>query len=245
MNLETYAVEAAVQRDHWWFVGRRHLLQGLLRQLNPRPTWRVLEVGTGTGANLPVLTALDVRQVVGCDLSADALQYSRHTTGLAFAQADASLLPFASGSFDLIVAADVIEHVDDDGAALGEFARVLKPGGHFVLMVPAFASLWGPQDIVAHHRRRYRRRGLCGAVQRAGLALSRSFYFNYLLFVPIWVARKLLLVFKVQVESENSINTTIMNRMLTRIFLADVRSASTVRAPFGVSLCLIGAKPQL
>jgi SAM-dependent methyltransferase len=245
MNVETYAVEAAVQRDHWWFVGRRQLLTGLLHDLGPRPTWRVLEVGTGTGANLPVLKALGVRQVVGCDLSADALQYSRQTSGLAFAQADASSLPFASNSFDVVVAADVIEHVDDDGAALREFARVLKPGGHFVLMVPAFPSLWGPQDIVAHHRRRYRRKGLLGAVAGAGLQFSRCFYFNYLLFLPIWAMRKLLLASGVPVESENSINTVTMNRLLTRLFLADVRTAAKVRPPFGVSLCLIGGKLPL
>ena len=70
MNSETYAVEAAVQRDHWWFIGRRRLLSRLLLDLAPRPTWRILEVGSGTGANLPVLAALGARQVVGCDMSA-------------------------------------------------------------------------------------------------------------------------------------------------------------------------------
>jgi SAM-dependent methyltransferase len=242
MNLDTYAVEAAVQHAHWWFVGRRQLLSRLLGELHPRADWRVLEVGTGTGANLPVLATLSVRQVIGCDLSADALRYSRRVSGLALAQADASALPFASDSFDLIVAADVIEHVDDDQAALREFARVLKPGGRFVITVPAFPSLWGPQDIVAHHRRRYRRDDLLAVVTRAGLRFSRCFYFNYLLFVPIWAARKLLLAFGVQVESENSINTAALNRLLTRVFLADVESAARLRPPFGVSLCVVGRK---
>ena len=242
MNLETFAVEAAVQRDHWWFVGRRRLLEGLLRELNPGSHWRILEVGSGTGANLPVLAGLGVRQVVGCDMSADALRYSREQNGLSFAQADAAALPFASNSFDTVVAADVIEHVDDDGAALREFARVLKPGGHLVLMVPAFQSLWGPQDIVAHHRRRYRRAALVRAVTGARLRVAKSFYFNYLLFVPIWVARKLLLALRVKVESENAINTVAVNRLLTKIFLSDVGTAARLRVPFGVSVCVIGAK---
>lgn len=242
MNVETFAIEAEVQRDHWWFVGRRHLLDRLLGELDPRPTWRVLEIGTGTGANLPVLARLGVRQVVGCDLSAEALRYSRDTSGLPFAQADASRLPFASNSFDVIVAADVIEHVDDDGAAVHEFARVLKPGGHFVFTVPAFPSLWGPQDIVAHHRRRYRRSGLLKLVKRAGLQVSRCFHFNYLLFAPIWAARKLLLALRIKVESENAINTVTVNRLLKRVFLADINSATKLRVPFGVSICVVGRK---
>jgi len=137
----------------------------------------------------------------------------------------------------------VIEHVDDDDAALREFARVLRPGGHVVLMVPAFPSLWGPQDIVAHHRRRYRHQGLVEALTGARLRVAKSFYFNYLLFVPIWAVRKLLLAFRVQVESENAINTTLLNRLLTTIFVTDVDTAALVRAPFGVSLCVVSVKP--
>jgi SAM-dependent methyltransferase len=243
MNLETYAVEAEVQRHHWWFVGRRRLLDRLLCDLAPQSTWRILEVGSGTGANLPVLTRLGARQVIGCDMSADALRYSRQQSGLAFAQADAVRLPFAADTFDTVIAADVIEHVDDDAAAVREFARVLKPGGHLVLMVPAFPSLWGPQDIVAHHRRRYRRHGLLQTVTGARLRVAHSFYFNYLLFLPIWIARKLLLALKVKVQSENAINTVAMNRLLTRIFLADVGTAARLRVPFGVSVCVISAKP--
>jgi SAM-dependent methyltransferase len=243
MNSETYAVEAQVQRTHWWFDGRRRLLARLLRNLGPRPAWRVLEVGAGTGANLPVLGSLGVRQVVACDLSLEALRYSAAGSRAVLARADASCLPFRVATFDLLVAADVIEHLDDDAAALAEFVRVLKPGGHLVLTVPSFPSLWGPQDIVAHHRRRYVRTALLGQLRRSGLHVDACFHFNYLLFVPIWAARKLLLAMRVRVNSENEINTDWMNRVLRRVFFIDVDTAPRVRAPFGVSLCLVAMKP--
>jgi ubiquinone/menaquinone biosynthesis C-methylase UbiE len=243
MNPETYAVEAEVHRTHWWFAGRRRLLHRQVRELQPRHTWRILEVGAGTGANLSTLAEIGAAQVVACDLSLDALRHAYRANGVALARADACRLPFANASFDLLLAADVIEHLDDDTAALDEFVRVLKPGGHLVLTVPAFPALWGPQDVVAHHRRRYLRGSLLDLLTRAGLPVRTCFHFNYLLFAPIWVARKALLAMKVQVSSENTINTDLMNRLLTRVFFADVDAAPLLRAPFGVSLCLVATKP--
>lgn len=242
MNPGAYAAEAAVQTTHWWFVGRRELFADLLRELRPHPQWRVLEVGTGTGANLPVLNALGVQQVIGCDASEEALRYSARSYNGPLAVADAVRLPFKDSSFDLLMAADVIEHLDDDRAALAEFVRVLKPGGAFILTVPAFPALWGPQDVVSHHRRRYQRQSFLELVTNARLRILTCFYFNYLLFVPIWAARKLLLALGIAVQSENAINTGFTNRVLTWLFLADVRFARRLQAPFGVSLCAVGMK---
>lgn len=242
MNPEAYATEAAVHRTHWWFVGRRALFAELFRDMGPRPDWRVLEIGSGTGANLSALDALGVNQVIACDLSAEALQYSRRNRKGLFAIADAAHLPFKAGTFDLIMATDVIEHLDNDRAALEELARLLKPGGRFILTVPAIPALWGPQDIVAHHRRRYQRQSFFELVTNARLQILTCFYFNYLLFVPIWAARKLLLAFGIAVQSENAINTALINRVLTWLFLADVRFARRLQVPFGVSLCAVGVK---
>ena len=242
MNAEVYEAEAALHGTHWWFVGRRELFTDLLQELGPRPQWRVLEVGAGTGANLPVLDALGVRQVVGCDVSAEALRYSARGHAGPLAAADAVRLPFKDSSFDLVMAADVIEHLEDDSAALAEFVRVLKPGGHFLFTVPAFPALWGPQDVVAHHRRRYQRQAFLKLVTNARLNIRACFYFNYVLFVPIWAARKLLLALGIPVRTENAINTALINRVLTQLFRADVKYARRLRAPFGVSLCAVGVK---
>jgi SAM-dependent methyltransferase len=239
MRGEVYDVEARVSDTHWWFAGRRRLLARLIGSLAPAPSWRVLEVGAGTGANLPVLRALGVRQVIACDLAAEA---QRHQDAGVFTRADAARLPFASASIDLLLAADVIEHLADDRAALREFVRVLRPGGHLLVTVPAFPSLWGPQDIVAHHHRRYRRAPLLALLGEAGVRVVSCFHFNYLLFLPIWAARRILLACRVQVDSENEINTPIVNRLLTRVFFADVDSAPALRPPFGVSLCAVATK---
>ena len=240
MKPDVYAVEARVSDTHWWFTGRRKLFTRLIRALNPRPSWCVLEVGVGTGANLAVLQTIGATRVIACDLSTDAVRHVRGSTRLA--QADATHLPFESNSIDLLLAADVLEHLDDDGAALREFVRVLRPGGHLVLTVPAFPMLWGPQDVVSQHRRRYRREPLLALVRDSGVQVSTCFHFNYLLFVPIWVARKILLALRVPVASENTINTPLLNRLLTGVFVADISTAPSFKPPFGVSLCLVGVK---
>lgn len=241
MNPEVYDVEARVSDSHWWFAGRRRLFSRLIRRLDPARSWRVVEVGAGTGANLPVLRATGAQRVFACDVSVEALRRLGDQTTLT--RADAAHLPFKSNSIDLLLAADVIEHLDDDRAALREFMRVLRPGGHLVLTVPAFPSLWGPQDIVAQHRRRYRQSPLLDLVRQEGGQVSTCFHFNYVLFTPIWLARKILLALDVQVASENQINTSMLNSVLTRVFFADVDTAPIVKPPFGVSLCVVAAKP--
>jgi len=242
VNADVYAVEARVNESHWWFVGRRRLFKRLIGALKPNRSWYVLEVGAGTGANLPVLLDLGVRRVVACDVSIDALRHS--VNQVTVAMADATRLPVRSNSIELLMAADIIEHVDDDRFALQEFARVLRPGGHLILTVPAFRSLWGPQDIVAQHRRRYRRLPLLALMRDAGLLVSTCFHFNYVLFVPIWAARKILLALGIRVASENQINTSWLNRAITRVFLADVDTAPLLKPPFGVSLCVVASKPS-
>lgn len=242
MNPDVYTVEADVKDTHWWFAGRRRLFKRLIGGLQPNATWLVLEVGAGTGANLPVLQNIGAGRVVACDVSVDALRHAGCSATMT--RADATHLPFRSGSVDLLLAADVIEHLDDDRAALREFVRVLRPGGHLVLTVPAFPSLWGPQDIVSHHRRRYRRSALLSLIRGTGVGVATCFHFNYLLFAPIWVARKALLALGVDLASENEVNTALLNRVLTTVFFADVDTAPVVKPPFGVSLCVVAAKLQ-
>jgi SAM-dependent methyltransferase len=156
---------------------------------------------------------------------------------------DILAMPFATDSFDLTLATDVIEHVDDDLAALREIDRVTKPGGFVLITVPAFPSLWGLQDKVAHHKRRYRMRPLLETLRKAGLEPRRNYYFNYLLFVPIWLGRQIIALFRIERGSEAEFNTPTLNRVLGAIFSADIRSAPILRPPFGVSILLLCEKP--
>jgi len=242
MESSTYAAEANVEATHWWFVGRRRLFSNLLSKLDISPDATVLDVGSSTGTNLRLLKGLGYRQVTGLDMSPEAIEYCREKGLGVVLPGDVCRLQFEDEAFSFVFATDIIEHVDDDLLALREIARVLKDGGQVIFTVPAFRSLWGLQDEVSHHKRRYRKQELIEKLEAAGFVVDSSFYFNYVLFVPIWLARQLIRVFRVQLTSENVVNTGVINRLLTCIFLFDITTAPWLRPPFGVSVLAVARK---
>jgi SAM-dependent methyltransferase len=239
MEISAYAAEAAVEADHWWFVGRRRLFADIVRGLSLSADAPILDVGAGTGANLRLLRDLGFVRAIGIDLSPEAIRFCAEKGLGRVEPGDARALPFADCRFDLVFATDVIEHVEDDVAALREIRRVVKPGGRLLLTVPAFAMLWGLQDEVSRHRRRYRLADLLGRLDAAGLAPLQHFYFNYLLFLPILAARRLIRVLPIRLDSEAEINTRWLNRLLGAVFLCDVKTAPWLRPPVGVSALVV------
>ncbi len=239
MDLAAYAVEAKVEATHWWFVGRRILFAREISKLGLIPDAKVLDVGTSTGTNLRMLSELGYAQVKGLDNSRDAIQFCQSKGLGQVDQGDICAMPYESESFDLVLATDVIEHVDDDKQAVCEIARILKPGGLALFTVPTFKMLWGLQDEKAHHKRRYRKYEVLNLARRAGLTPQRHYYFNYILFVPIWFARQVIRLFKFNPDSESDVNTPLINSILTAIFRFDVYTAPLLRVPFGVSALVL------
>lgn len=243
MDDAVYAAEAEVEEHHWWFVGRRRLFGRVLQRAAVTPTAQVLDIGTSTGTNLRMLRTLGFDHVGGVDISEAALRFCASKGHRNVRLGSVLDLPYREGEFDVALATDIIEHVDDDATALGELRRVLRPGGLALITVPAFPILWGPQDIVAHHVRRYRADQLRTALERAGFEVADLFHFNYLLFLPILLARKLLMALRLRVRSENDINFGLMNRVLSRVFAFDVATAPRLHPPFGVSILALARRP--
>ena len=239
MDAATFEVEAGTEASHWWFVGRRRLFAAELERAGVTRDSRTLDIGTGTGANLRLLRDLGYRNVVGLDTNDVAIGYCAAKGLGAVRKGDVCALPFADASFDLILATDVLEHVDDDLAAAREIARVLVPGGTALVTVPAFQMLWGLQDRVALHKRRYRQGQILKLLEEAGFKTARSFYFNYILFLPILIARRAIGFLQLELKSENQVNTPLVNRILQRVFALDVATAPFLKPPFGVSILVI------
>lgn len=156
----------------------------------------------------------------------------------------AERLPYADNSFDLVTALDVVEHLDDDVAALNEMRRVLRPGGRALLFVPAFMFLWGVQDDVSHHRRRYTRRGLQRAVRHAGFEVERVTYANISFFAPILLGRLLMRASGVRPASENNINVAALNGVLGRVLGTESSLLRHVNFPFGVSALCVARRSE-
>jgi SAM-dependent methyltransferase len=167
---------AALEAHHWWYRERRHLLAEAIRDLSPG---RALDIGAAGGGNTMVLD--------GAGWQATALEYSpdgaevAHERGLPVLRSDATSLPLADDSLDLVVAFDILEHLHDDDAAVREVHRVLKRSGTYLVAVPADPRLWSAHDVAVDHVRRYTRTGLLALLERGGFEVDSVRSWNVLL----------------------------------------------------------------
>ena len=245
MKEHTYPIMFRIEQSHWWYTGRRKILTSFVEDICRRVTDRrprILDVGCGTGANLLMLSQFGDAE--GVDISEDALAFCRER-GLEKVRLGAGeALPYDDGTFDLVTALDVVEHMDDDLAGLREMRRVLRPGGRVLLFVPTFMFLWGLQDDVSNHRRRYRLPELRRVLEQAGFEIERTTYANITFFLPILVMRQLMRLTGVKAESENNINVSALNGVLGSVFGAESWLLRVMNLPFGVSgLCVARVKP--
>lgn len=185
-ELERFTFE--VEERHWWYRGRRAVLEAVLDDLALPPGLRILDAGCGSGRNMLALAARGA--VTGVELAPESLRIAgARQLGPVLPGSLEEPLPFADGAFDLAVALDVLEHVRDDAAALGELARVVAPGGRLLVTVPQYDWLWGEHDVLSHHHRRYTRPLLLARAAAAGFSPERVTAFNSALLPAVAVAR--------------------------------------------------------
>jgi SAM-dependent methyltransferase len=244
MQQHTYEIMNRVEDKHWWFVGRRAILESFLEKIVQSPKSKVqspkiLDVGCGTGANLEMLA--NFGEPEGVDVSDDALEFCRQK-GLKVHKGLAESLPFEDESFDLVTALDVVEHLDDDIAGLKEMNRVMKRTGRALVFVPAFMWLWGVQDDVSNHRIRYTKKQIVERLKRAGFEIERATYANWTFFAPILAGRTLMKLTGIKPESENNVNVSALNGIFGKIFSAERLWLKNFDFPFGVSIVIVARK---
>lgn len=209
MNPEEYGRMHELETHYWWFVGRRAIVADLLRESlknrRDETPLSLLDIGCGTGANLPMLSAVvgAKGRITALDYSPLALQFAASElqakslqNSITLLRGDATRLPFADAQFDIVTMLDVLEHVEDDGAAVREIYRVLAPGGAFVLSVPAYQHLWSAHDTALHHFRRYEYAGLKKVLEAGGFRVWRQSFAMSAMPPIAWLWRRCILPFK-------------------------------------------------
>ncbi|QGG95354.1 methyltransferase domain-containing protein [Actinomarinicola tropica] len=244
MAVEKFEIMSRLERDHWWFRAKQRLLELELGRRHDG-SGVACDVGCGTGSTLPVLTA-HADSVIGVEFDghAAALASSRQAAGVAVVRGSAGELPLASGSVDVLTSLDVVEHLDDDVAALREYRRVVRPGGLILLTVPAYQWAWSRHDEVLGHRRRYTAARLRDVADAAGVEVERVTYFHSWLTPLAAVVRKTPIRRLVRGDEEEvSYVHPHVNRLLGWIATAERRVLRSADVPVGLSILLVGRAP--
>jgi SAM-dependent methyltransferase len=225
---------------HWWYRGRRVVLERVIDDLRLPARARILDAGCGSGRNMVELARHGA--VTGIELSETSVALARER-GMGEVIAGSVLeMPFEADSFDLAVSLDVIEHLQDDIGALRELRRAVTPGGALLVTVPAYQWLWSGHDEVNHHFRRYTRRSLQRAGEQAGWQQVRTTYFNSLL-LPAAIMLRVLDRFS-RKTTESSLDLWVppqpLNWLLERpLQLEAALIARGGRIPAGLSLLAV------
>ncbi|UCD58652.1 MAG: class I SAM-dependent methyltransferase [Candidatus Hydrogenedentota bacterium] len=244
MNPEEYAQLFRLGETHWWFVGTRDVLfsSAYRDSLRGEP---ILDVGCGSGLMMKRFT--QVGPVFGIDSSSGAIEHC-HSIGFSgLCRADAGSLPFRSGVFGLVIAADLLEHCGEDEVVLSELYRVTRPRGILLVSVPACGVLWSAHDVALHHKRRYSKAELIRKVESVGFTVGRLSHFNSLLFVPVAAVRLTLGKLRKR-PADYRIRYHENLRLLGRILLGVMRVERWLlgrcNLPFGLSMLLLAVKER-
>ncbi len=244
MEKSYYKNYFVLEKEHWFFRVRKKILIFFVEKYAKFGS-KIFDFGCGSGYLVGELQKMGY-DASGSDVSTEAIKFglSKGIRNLSVVQGGEINPP--EGGFDLILALDVVEHTEDDLRTIRGLKRALKPGGIAIITVPAYQWMWGVQDEVSHHFRRYTMSGLTDAVKRAGnFTVVRKTYFNTFLFGPIAIVRILSKWFNVKDrESDFEINNRILSALFCFIFNLETYLLKFINFPFGVSILVVLEKSK-
>lgn len=241
MDKALYKLFYEVEDTHWWFVATRQHALNLLNRHLPKRRPTILDAGCGTGGTMKLLSERGI--IHGVDISKEALFYSEKRGLKHVRLGSLTKLPYPDKQFDACLALDVIEHIKDDVRALDELARVLKPKGVLIALVPAFRFLWSSHDALNHHYHRYKKEEIIQRVRDADLDVLDAYYFGFTTFLPLLIKSVLEKAarFPMQFNVARLLPITI-NTMLLKIYQADLVVSERFPLPCGTSIIIVAQK---
>ncbi|TSC70633.1 MAG: type 11 methyltransferase [Parcubacteria group bacterium Gr01-1014_46] len=236
MDIKLHKLHQEVQATHWWFRVKDNLLKDIAKKYFKGAT--VLDFGCNYGHSVKLLNDWGYN-ALGVDVSREAISFGK-SLKIENIYLD-SEKTFPKNHFDAVISLDVLEHIEDDKGALRYLTEVVKPGGYIVIMVPAFMFMWGIQDVISQHYRRYTLSTLTKlANEVGGLEIIRKTYFNTTLFIPIALVRLWARIFPPKSrDSDLNMNNWFLNGLFFIIFDIERRIFKYLNFPFGVSAVII------
>ena len=242
MKKEELLALQRVEEEHWFYTGKRELVQHWLNKLGytRSSTFKLLDAGAGTGILVRDLKKnYGAEKIDGVEYSEDARAIAREIYGLELQPGSILELPIGEKQVDVAVALDVLEHVERDDVALAELLRITKPGGHLILNVPAMQSLWSDWDVALGHFRRYSlpsfNQLLAAGLQGKEFSIVYLGYINAFAFPLIYAYRMFRKLVPTEKRAEDKVPGPLVNSLLKASFVAPAKQP-WFKAPFGVSI---------
>lgn len=236
-----------IEDDYWWFKAKRHLLIRTVKRLKRdlAPDAHLLDGGCGTGASLREISKL--LPSVGIEKYFDGLTLCKERNLDNLVNAQLEHLPFKEETFDVVLAMDILEHVDDDTEVLNELLRVSKEGAFLIVHVPAFMFLWSDHDFAVDHKRRYTAGELTQQLRKSNFEVKFINYRLCLLF-PSGILRKYFIKAKKFIKGDSSIQSCrpkvgrLLNNILYAIVVMEDLLLNYLHLPFGLSILCVARK---
>ena len=231
-----------VQKKHWWFVSKKKIVLDFIdRYVSTNDNHKILDIGCGSGLMLNALE--QIGDTYGMDMSDDAINFSKEIfSGTVKKGMLPDNIPYDEEYFSLVVALDVIEHVNDDRASLTAIRSHIAVGGQAVISVPACMFLWSEHDVLNEHKRRYTLEELKGKLIDAGFTIEKISYFNTFLFPLISLVRMINNLLKRKGASEIDLPHPAINYIVEKIFSLEKYFLRIMNFPIGVSVLAVVRK---
>ncbi len=239
---------------HWWPKSRAIVLSYFLDRISQgKKENKILEIGCGGGGNFFFLKQFGELTAIEPDENLIKIA-QRHSYAKILKGSLPYEIPAIDEQFDIIALIEVLEHIEEDRAAIERIKGLLSDNGHLIITVPAFMFLWSEHDIYFQHKRRYTKKQLEKLLSDAGYNIVFCSYFNFLAFIPVLILRKtgvLNLIKRIKrkkADAANCLSDTDISRggIIGAIFtfLAKIEAflLRYIKFPFGVSILLIAKK---
>lgn len=239
MEKKVYERHIKNQKTHWWFSVRRELISKFIKRYSKKKKLKILDYGCGSGTNIKALTKFG-----------DVYCYEKDKRTLDYLSSEykedkkVTIIKNLKRQikYDLIILADVLEHIKEDSNALKTLKKFLKPQGQILITVPAYNFLFSKKDEVLKHFRRYGYNEIKNLISK-NFKILRITFFNSLLFFPIALITFIFKIFRIDyIEDVENTPNKLINNLLYYIFSIELFFLKYIDFPFGVSIIIVGEK---
>ena len=230
MKNEVYKRHIDNFSKHWWFQARKEIIREIIDNKIKKKI-DILDFGSGSGVNINMLSKFGFINIY--EPHSDTKNYLKHKykNKSKFKILD----KINNQKFDLIILADVLEHIKKDKKVIEKLSNNLKHNGQILITVPAYQFLFSMKDITLGHYRRYNKTQILELFQK--FKIIKLTYFNFFLFTPISFLILFFKLFKIDfINKVESAPNQYINKTLFHIFSIERKIIKILDLPFGLSL---------